>query len=225
MAKIKDPRLPKKNSRLNYVDQLMRFSWSTYRQTMEYAVKRESITNLRARIDEWMAEPELVYDLAEGAADQVKRECWAKSSPADATFPFDASGDADDSYFFFATGTFSELFTADQMKLDDVKACIMSRTPYFVLQLEKIHVTENSTTMHFSSGTAFERHAQSASAKNIKQNRYVVLSDSAGLRKGYAMVACSSASLPQAQKRALELAEKFDIRFLVAQVDCVINVH
>lgn len=203
----------------------MRHSWSAYRQTKEHKKKREYINSLRGHIDEWLGEQELVYDLAKGLSTDVSRECWSRISTTDADFPFDAAGDAEEHRFFFFAGIVSELFTAEQMKLDDVRSCIQGRTPYIVLQLEKIYATAAPTSMHFFSDSVFERHVQSASANNIERNRYVVLADPAGHQKGHAMIACSSADQPNARKRALELTEKFDIRFMVARVDGVIDVH
>lgn len=225
MAKPKNPRMPKKNSRLTYIDQLMRFSWGAYRRAKEYELKRDSIISLRNDIDKWLAEPGVVYDLAKGASEQVHRECWASISPPDAAFPFDASGKAGDIYFFMG-GYLSELFTAEQLELDDVRACIHWRDPYYVFRLEKVYATENSTTMHFFSYSAFGQHAGAASgSKHPEQGQYLVLADPTGHREGHAMIACLSKSSTHARKRAIELAEKFDIRFLVTRVDEVINVH
>ena len=225
MAALKDIRQPKKNSRLTYIDRLMRDSWSSYRQAREHSKQQEAITSLRDRIGQWLAEPELVYDLAEGQSRKVTRECWSRISPFDASFPFDQADDPGDHRFFFSTGILSELFAAEQMKVDEVRACMLGRTAYTVLQLEKIRATGNPTSMHFFSDRVFERYAQSPSAKNIKRNRYIVLADPAGHREGHSLVASSYNNRLQAWNRALELSKKFDIRFLVARVDGILDVH
>lgn len=225
MAALKDPRQPKKNSRLTYIDRLMRDSWSSYRQAREHSKQREAITSLRERIDNWLAEPEWVYDLAKGQSKKVTRERWSKNSSLDASFPFDEADDIGDYRFFFSTGILSELFTPEQMKVDQVRACILGRAAYMVLRLEKIRATENPTSMHFFSDRVFERYVQSPSAKNIVRNRYVVLADPAGHREGHSLVAGSYNDQIQAWDRALELSKKFDIRFLVARVDGIIDVH
>ncbi len=219
MAKPKDPRLPKKNSRLNYLDQLMRYSWSTYRKTKDYDQKRESLTTLCTRIDEWLAEPGLIRDLASGPAPAVERKPWSTISPPDTEFPFDQPGESSDELFFFSHRGSSELFTSAQLELDAVKNCPSGNCGYVVTTFAKIYATGNLTESHFRADSAFERHGKSSSADHSPEpGRYFVLADPAGHAENHTMTASSSKGLAPAIKKADELAAKFKIRFLVARV-------
>ncbi|MBU8872111.1 MAG: hypothetical protein KOO60_14680 [Gemmatimonadales bacterium] len=226
MAPPKDPRIPKKNPRLNYIDQLMRFSWSAFRGTKDHEVKKESLINLRARIDEWLAEPGTTRDLENNPSVATSRKCWSKISPPDAEFPFDRSGGPDNSIFFYGSGSCSELFQDSQMDLDEVKNCVFGHGPYLVTQFEKVFATDNDTAGHFSSETAFDKHAKSTSAdKPNDPDRYFVMADPAGHVDGITRMAASNKNLAPAKKMANELALKFNIRFVIGRVIRCINVH
>lgn len=226
MARLKDPSLPKSNFRLRQIERLMGYSWSAYRQTKEYSAKREYLTNLRARIDEWMAEPELVYDLAEGPSPTTKREPWSTISSADSEFPFDTPGETSEVFFYFAYRSSSELFSKAQLDLDEVKYCPLGKAAYWVTLFEKVFATAENTAKHFFSDETFDRHCKVASAdKPHDRDRYFVLADPAGHRDGHTMLASSSTRFAQASKRANELAERFGIRFLVARVTGGFDAH
>ena len=226
LARAKDPERPKNNPRLRYIDQLMRYSWSAWRETKEYKKKREYLTGLKPLIDQWLAEPELIHDLENGKSPAAAQKRWSETPFENVEFPFDRGGETTDRYFYFSYRSSSELFTGAQRELDEVKYCPFRHCVYVVTIFEKIYATGNETAMHFFSETAFGRHAKRSSAdKKHDPGRCFILADPAGSREGHTYIACSNQSPSQARKRADELAEKFNIRFLVARVVGCVDTH
>jgi hypothetical protein len=204
----------------------MRDCWSAFRQSRDRAVRRRSLEMLRPLIDRWLAEPGVIRDLEQGraTADTDRRKRWSSLSPPEAEFPFDRGGEAQDAYFYWGSGTISELMGAEVARQDP--HCIFGRVAYFVTLCEKRYATPAETRMHFSSDQAFRVHVgcSTAGPKHAPGN-YLVLTDPAGSFDGGARVVYASTSLARARLRADELAETYQVRCLVGRVVRSIDTH
>ncbi len=226
MATTRDPRASKPNSRARLIESDMRDCWSAFGQNKDFAIRRQSLEKLQEYIVKWLAEPEVVHDVEKGALKihGQGRERWNKTSPEDAEFPFDSSGEATDSFFYFAYGLYSELMTDATVKADP--DCIFNRVAYFVTLVEKLYATPQPTTMHFSSDQAFRvQLGHSSAGPKYGPGRFVVLTDSAGSSDGKVRVAYAGASYEKARARADELAQKFQVRCVVGRVVRSVDTH
>ena len=71
MSSGKDPRKPKKNPELKFMEQAMRDTWLRFRTADNYSEKRGNAMILQAHLEEWLNQPECICDLEEGVSSET----------------------------------------------------------------------------------------------------------------------------------------------------------
>ena len=180
---------------------------------------------LQAHLEEWLDQPETICDLENGVSTETDVPYRMKDVPLDAELVFDRGGSADNLFFFYTSGSISQLFTKVELDADPEK---VRRYGYYVVTIyEKMWATENATESHFTSEEAIRRHIPSSSlARWSQKNDFDVLADPQGCPdpKKCQMVS-RYRSLKKAVSKAENSAQEFGIRFVVGRVHGLADNH
>lgn len=217
----RDPREPRVNRELKQIEKLMAAKWKEFRGAETHSERRGNLMIMQAHMEEWLDQPEFIYDLEEGPV-AVK---YNEPNPVEhMEFPFDSPGETSGFEYFGHRGRPSRLYRSEERKADSY----LSRHygGFVVWSFEKLYATENSTKMHFSSQQALLRHTSGKSDDPWPEiNKYHVFSDPAGCADGNTCVLCAVTHEKTAIKKAKEWAEKFGVRFLVARAVSYVDNH
>jgi len=224
MTSPKDPRQPRKNPALPDIEKLMRNNWQGFKTAQNHSQRRGYLMILNAHIESWLNEPEFIRDLEDAPAPIAD---GAAGLPVNAELPFDQRGEPAAEAFFYcsAGGVTTELLSKADLDADPHRAF---RVPGFVVRLyRKIYATPNETRMHFSSDEAFERHISTATTKTwpVKGSYDVLMDPRGGLDGSRCRRAFTTKNQKIAVKKADTFAEKFGIRFLVAELIGTEDTH
>ncbi len=66
----KDPRKPRVNKELKQIEKLMAEKWRYFKAAESYKEKTGNLMLLQAHLEEWLNQPEFIYDLEEGAINE-----------------------------------------------------------------------------------------------------------------------------------------------------------
>ncbi|MFW5734264.1 MAG: hypothetical protein ACOCWR_04300 [Oceanidesulfovibrio sp.] len=221
---IPDPRVPRKNRELPFIEKLMAQNWREFRKAEDFTMKRGYAAILNAHLEAWLDEPEFIIDLKEGPASAKKSQ--REDAPEHAVSPFDGAVVGPDRFFYAGgSGILTELMDRDRARQDPHRPYRMSG--YVITLYEKLYATGNETDYHFTSDVAFHRFVKPATPTRRAQVGDIhVLMDPKGF---HGRTACKIAYRTQqhtrAQTKADALAERFGIRFLVARVADIIDTH
>ena len=213
-----DPKTPRPNPELRFLERILLDAWREFRSADNYGEKRGRAMILQAHLDEWLGQPEHIQDLEQGRHPAADGAVDRKDIPANAEMPWDRGGPAG-GVFFFRTGHWtSQLFTQAELDADPDKS--RNYGWYVVTLYEKIYASPANTVNHLSSEAALHRHIpSSAKSGGLELDLYDVFMDPAGGPDPGRMF---FAARYRSRKRALEAADRFSaaygIRFLAARI-------
>lgn len=222
-----DPKKPRENPRLREFEKLIDKNWQAFQQAQNHHQRYAYAMILKAHLESWLNEREVIVDLAQGASPAAGG--WSR--PADGLSsgqsPFDRFRDTGTDSFFYcsAYGRTTRLFSRAELDADPLRSL---RAPGFVVTLyRKIYATRAATCNHFTSDEAFERHVRPPTIRIWSaKGDYHVLMDPKGfpdsrMSKG----AFATKNKGTAIEKAEEIAGTFGIRCVVAEVIRTEDTH
>ena len=224
MSSGKDPRKPKKNPELKFIEQAMRDNWRRFGTADNYSEKRGNTMVLQAHLEEWLDQPERICELEEGVSSATGAPHRPKDIPEDAELVFERGGPAEDAFFFYTGGFISQLFAKAELDADPEK--VRKYGYYVVTVYQKLYAAMNMTEMHFTSEEALRRHINSSALPGSRKDNFDVLADPLGCpdpKKCH--IVSRYRNLKRAEAKADKLAEEFGIRFVVAKVLGLVDNH
>lgn len=225
MSSKKDPRKPRKNPELKFIEQVMLDNWRRFRAANNYSEKRGNAMILQAHLEEWLAQPESLCELEYGVSSETGAPYRLKDIPVDTELVFDRGGPAENIFFFYTGGSISQLFTKAELDADPDK--VRKYGYYVVTVYEKMYATKNVTEMHFTSEEAIRQYINLSNLTRWSQkDDFDVLADPLGCPDPKkCQIVSRYRNLKKAVAKAEKLAEEFSIRFIVAKVQGLVDNH
>jgi len=217
MSAKNDPREPRENRELKFIERVMQESWRSFRAAESHNEKRGAAMILQAHIDEYLDQPEHVHDLAEGVSFESGCPYRLDDGPEGAEMPFDKGGQATDAFFYETGRKITRLYTRAEL---DAEPEMSRKFGWYVVTLyEKIYATEDETTAHFTRYEAVNRYLQPSSREpRPRKGDYVLWADPLG---GYdpkqSEIVAQYRHVNMAIERARKVATDYGIRIIVAK--------
>ncbi len=180
---------------------------------------------LQAHLEEWLFQPDIIYDLEKGVSSLTGAPDRLKGMPTDAELVFERGGSTENSFFFYTGGSISQVFKKAELDANPDK--IREYGYYVVTVYEKIYATKNVTAMHFSSEEAIRKHINLSNMVRWSQKAdFDVLADPLCCPDPKkCQIVSRYKKLKNAIAKAEKLADEFNIRFVVAKVIGLVDNH
>lgn len=219
-----DLRRPRPNPELKAWERVIARECAALRRAETLAERRGAAAILREALEMYLAEPSELIDLVPGAETLALYPVHIGDERHASPSPFVSEADAEAKYFYQGgDGSITPLFTEAQCALVDP----WSLVGHVVIRWRRVYLTAGETRCHLTSQGALERVCSRPRRTDLgRAPCYAVFLDPAGLRGGrVAPIVSKHRRLQDARGRADALAERLEIRCLVAWLEGSIDIH
>ncbi len=214
-----DPRSPRPNPELRDILRAFDKNYREFMVARSHNQRRGYIAVMKALLDQYLDEPEVLTDLLAGRAEVEKARLtpeqlrWDRElGPVD---PFAEAELGEQRYFFYTSGgRYSNLYGEPAQDPYYVPG-LWNHGP-FVYTLEKLYASQQETTHRVAGEEVYQRLVKRSQGPD---RPFWVLADPAGIEGGYrVMLVNAYKSESPARKMVDHLSAKLEIRMLMARV-------
>ena len=226
MKRKYDPRAPRLNPEIEVFRRVFTNRLREFKMSESYTEMVGNAVITRAVIEQFLEEPEFIYDIAEIPPEKKRELLFPEDGDAGVGLedPFAEPGYSEGRFFYYNySSRITPLFRKEQASLYDP----WKLSVYWVRVLEKRYASSAETRMRFTSEEALRRCIPRPRPLDRRERGvYLLMCDPLGYYDGKsAKIAAEYVSLSRAVKAADRLSEWLDIRFLVAAWRDTIHTH